>query len=216
MIDTPDNNPTSMQLKLYQLNVNKSLIAHSCLINQVHQDDDIIMIQEPYISKQGKSRATQGWITIYPTHHKKDPHLTRAVTLVNRSLSTNAWSSIALDTQDVVAMSLHAPAETIIIVNVYSNRNSIVAWKIIDAMLREYSAKWQDERGLPYRFICAGDWNAHHPLWDESHNSHLFTDRALEQAGHLLQIIGQHHLKMPLPCTGTNTASILHRQLYLC
>ncbi len=27
---------------------------------------------------------------------------------------------------------------------------------------------------------------------------HLFTDRALERAGHLLQLIGQHHLKMPL------------------
>ncbi|KAK0439271.1 uncharacterized protein EV420DRAFT_1243286, partial [Desarmillaria tabescens] len=82
-------------------------------------DDDIIMIQEPYISKQGKSRATQGWIMIYPTHHKQDPHLIKTVTLVNQSLSTNAWSSIALDTQDIVTMSLHAPTETIIIVNLY-------------------------------------------------------------------------------------------------
>lgn len=42
-------------------------------------------------------------------------------------------------------------------------------------------------------------WNAHHPIWDEPCNSHLFTDRALEQAGHLLQLIGWHHLKTPLP-----------------
>ncbi len=96
MTDTTNNNPTdTMKLKLYQLNVNKSLVAHLCLINQIQQNDDIILIQEPYISKQGKSRATQGWLSIYPTNHEWDPHLTRAVTLVNRSISTNAWSSIA-------------------------------------------------------------------------------------------------------------------------
>ncbi len=127
----------------------------------------------------------------------RTPHLTRAVTLVNRSISTNAWSSIALDTQDAVAMSLQAPAETI--VNIYSDGDSTASWVTIDAMMRMYTAKRRDEWGLPYRFICAGDWNAHHPIWDEPRNSHLFTDRALERAGHLLQLIGRHHLKMPLP-----------------
>ncbi len=96
-------------------------------------------------------------------------------------------------------MSLQAPAETIIIVNIYSDGDSMASWVTIDAMMRMYTAKRRDERGLPYRFICAGDWNAHHPIWDEPRNSHLFTDRALERAGHLLQLIGRHHLKMPLP-----------------
>ncbi|KAK0448486.1 uncharacterized protein EV420DRAFT_1224450, partial [Desarmillaria tabescens] len=79
------------------------------------------LIQEPYISKQGKTRATQGWIAVYPTHHDQDPLLTRAVTLVNRSLSTNSWSSVPMDTQDAVAISLRTLAETIILINIYSD-----------------------------------------------------------------------------------------------
>ncbi len=181
MTDTNNTNFTDRkQLKLYQLNVNKSLIAQSCLIHQIRQDDDIIMIQEPYISKQGKSRATQGWLTVYPTGHDLEPSATRTVTLINRSISTNAWSSIPLETQDAVAVVLRAPAESIIIVNIYSDGSSMVTWDIIDSMLRKYTSERRDGRGLPYRFICAGDYNAHHPLWDEPRNSHLFTERALQ------------------------------------
>ncbi|SJL18620.1 uncharacterized protein ARMOST_22217 [Armillaria ostoyae] len=150
MTDTTNNNSTdTMKLRLYQLNINKSLTTHSCLINQIQRDDNIILIQEPYISKQGKSRATQGWLSIYPTNHKQDPALTRAVTLINRSISTNAWSSIALDIQNAVPMSLQAPAEMIIIVNIYSDGDSMASWDTIDAMLRMYTAKQRDEWGLP-------------------------------------------------------------------
>ncbi len=66
-------------------------------------------------------------------------------------------------------------------------------------MLRKYTSERRDGRGLPYRFICAGDYNAHHPLWDEPRNSHLFTERALQRAGRLLRLVGQYRLKMPLP-----------------
>ncbi|KAK0437909.1 uncharacterized protein EV420DRAFT_1253164, partial [Desarmillaria tabescens] len=95
------------------------------------------LVQEPYISKQGKSRATQGWITVYPTGHNQDPSQTRAVTLVNRAVSTNSWSSIPLITQDAVAINLRAPAESIIIVNVYSDGGSTAIWETIDKLFRE-------------------------------------------------------------------------------
>ncbi|KAK0432820.1 uncharacterized protein EV420DRAFT_1695240, partial [Desarmillaria tabescens] len=92
------------------------------------------MIQEPYISKQGKSRATQGWVTVYPPNHEGDPSHTRALTLINRSISTNAWSSIPLATQDAVAIVLRTPTESLIIVNIYSDGDSIETWELMDAM----------------------------------------------------------------------------------
>lgn len=193
------NNTDHRPLKLYQLNTNKSFTVHLCLLHQIYQDDDMILIQEPYISKQGKSRAMQGWITMYPTGHNQDPSQMRAIMLVNWAISTNSWSSVPLNSQDAVAINLQAPAESIIIVNIYSDGESVVIWKTIDKLFREYAAKWHDGQGLPYQFICARDFNAHHPLWDEPCNSHLFTDQALACAEHLLQLIGYHCLKMPLP-----------------
>ncbi len=125
------------------------------------------MIQEPYISKQGKLRATQGWLMVYPTGHDLKPSATRTVTLINQSISTNTWSSIPLETQDAVVIVLQAPAESIIVVNIYSDGSSTVTWDIIDSMLHKYTSEQWDGRGLPYRFICAGDYNTHHLLWDE-------------------------------------------------
>ena len=126
MSTEPDTNTTGnmTRLKLYQLNINKSLLTHSGLLHQIKTDDDIIMIQEPYISKQGKSRAMQGWITVYPSNHEEDPSHTRALTLINRSISTNAWSSIPLATQDAIVIIVQTPMELLIVVNIYSDGDS--------------------------------------------------------------------------------------------
>ncbi len=83
MTDNMIDNEMDAKLQIYQLNMNKSLTAHSCLINQVDKNDDLILIQEPYIGKHRKSRATQGWMAVYPTRHDSDLTKTRAVTLVN-------------------------------------------------------------------------------------------------------------------------------------
>jgi len=47
--------------------------------------------------------------------------------------------------------------------------------------------------------IWAGDFNRHHPLWDEICNSHLFTDTALAATQPLLDLLGIHRMKMALP-----------------
>ncbi len=96
-------------------------------------------------------------------------------------------------------LKLQAPEVTIIIINIYSNSSSVAAWDLVDKLISTYRAHQQDAQGKPYHVICAGDWNAHHPIWDEPRNSHLFTDQALDRAEHLLTIIGKHQLKMALP-----------------
>ncbi len=74
----------------------------------------------------------------------------RALTLINRSISTNAWSSIPLATQDAVAIIVRTPTESLIVVNIYSNGNSTETWELIDTILMKFTAQRQDERGLPY------------------------------------------------------------------
>lgn len=40
------------------------------------------------------------------------------------------------------------------------------------------------------QFIWLGDFNRHHPIWDEERNAHLFTRGALDAAQPLLDLIG--------------------------
>jgi hypothetical protein len=44
-----------------------------------------------------------------------------------------------------------------------------------------------------------GDFNHHHLIWDEAHNSHLFTQANLDLTQLLLNMLGHHRMKMALP-----------------
>ena len=44
-----------------------------------------------------------------------------------------------------------------------------------------------------------GDFNRHHPLWDEARNAHLFTRENLDLTQPLLNMLGRHNMKMALP-----------------
>jgi hypothetical protein len=47
--------------------------------------------------------------------------------------------------------------------------------------------------------MWCGDFNQHHPLWDEEWNHHLFMTRALCEAEELLEKVGDYNMMMILP-----------------
>ena len=52
---------------------------------------------------------------------------------------------------------------------------------------------------LPVYSIWCGDFNRHHPMWDEERNHHLFTAGALEDSGKLLTLVADSNMVMALP-----------------
>ena len=44
------------------------------------------------------------------------------------------------------------------------------------------------------KIIWLGDFNRHHPLWDEERNAHMFTKAALEAAQPLINMISIHYM----------------------
>jgi hypothetical protein len=49
------------------------------------------------------------------------------------------------------------------------------------------------------QFIILGDFNWHHPMWDEDHNIQLFTHRNLDEAQILINLTMDWNLDMTLP-----------------
>ncbi|KAJ8589707.1 hypothetical protein M405DRAFT_700139, partial [Rhizopogon salebrosus TDB-379] len=47
--------------------------------------------------------------------------------------------------------------------------------------------------------IWLGDFNRHHPLWDEDRNTQLFTNQYLDAAQPLLDLIADYGMIMTLP-----------------
>ena len=47
--------------------------------------------------------------------------------------------------------------------------------------------------------VWLGDFNRHHPLWDDPSNTHLFTTTNLDTASPLVDLLGTFGMEMPLP-----------------
>ena len=50
-----------------------------------------------------------------------------------------------------------------------------------------------------HKMIWAGNFNRHHPLWDDDNDLHLFTQPALRKANKLIDLLASYDMHMALP-----------------
>ena len=192
-------NPTQLHnIRIWQQNLKTSHIAQLTLTNTLLPSDwDLIALQEPTINKIGNTRASTHWRVVYPTTKYTDGARSRAVTLINSNISTNAWRQIDFPSADVVIVQLSTSQGLCTIFNIYNdckNDNTISA---IEQFMLEHVAS---VRPNPQdHMVWLGDFNRHHPLWDESSNSHLFTSLALTAAQKLIDLLADYGLTQILP-----------------
>src|SRR5882672_4156311 len=155
--------------------MNKSLVAQSDFLHQLDPNTyDIGAIQEPYLDHLHNSRATHHWFTVYPKEHYCRPEKTRALLLVNKHIATDAWSQVDFGSSDITAIQLSTDCGKILIANIYNDaehQNGLK--KTIQLTRSRLQAAAAADR--TQSIIWVGNFNLHHPLWDEARNTHLFT-----------------------------------------
>ena len=192
-----DEEPKS--IVLLQINLNKSEKAHLDIINEkVSQKYDIILIQEPYRTKFNAIRTPANFRPVYPTNRLKDDTQIRSVIWVNKRLNTNDWIILDIpDTNDITTIQLKGPYSRLTIFNVYNDcthsRN--------EAALGNYIHRNANllTRTKNHHMIWAGDFNRHHPRWDNDEDTHLFTRQALRDAEGLIGLLADYKMQMVLP-----------------
>lgn len=152
----------------------------------------------------GRTVATPGWISVYPSKHTYNDNkkITRAVTLVNQKIPTNAWTQIEVDSLDIVAIKVKGEGGTMNIYNVYNSGDNDSTTRAMQAHLRERQARrsWgEEEEEEEEADIWLGDFNRHHPMWEDETNERLFTRRELDKAEALLQMLGANDMVQVLP-----------------
>lgn len=191
----PTPTPEIEQLRIWQQNLNTSPFAQHDLLNSAKPTDwDVLAIQEPAISSNLKLAIgiTSYWYPVYPTNHLRDNQpRSRSLLLISKKLSTNGWKEVAFKSADVTAIELTTHTQKIQIINVYNDGNHDKTIELLDDHLR----------ALPRstKIIMLGDFNRHHPCWDEPRNSHLFTEARLSAAEKLLDLLATYGLTMILP-----------------
>src|SRR6266481_9969488 len=118
-----DPETSTKRLRIWQQNLNKSDKAHFDLINSpLHQDWDLLLLQEPYIDTFGNTKANSKWHTLYPSSHLTDEATDRSIILVNAALDTNVWAQVPfVGSNDVTAIQIQLLQGQITVYNIYNN-----------------------------------------------------------------------------------------------
>jgi hypothetical protein len=118
----------------------------------------------------------------------------------------SCWSDIPTDSPDISGIQLQGSFGTLLIINAYIDCDSSEALHTIHALLqRVHAGQGIGSNTLPLlnpintSFFFLGDFNRHHPFWEEEQNSQLFSRRALGLARPLLNIISTFGLLLTLP-----------------
>ena len=185
------------QLRIWQQNTHKSQTAQDYVINTARPEDwDIIAIQEPWIDSLGKSRASQYWRVVYPAnYYEEEKTRVRSVLLINTNISTDCYCTLPILHSDITGVRFKGPNGNFSVINVY---NEITNNDTIDFLDLFLTANPLLVRPMASdHMIWLGDFNRHHPMWEDDANSHLF--EAENFISPLLNLLYSHDMIMALP-----------------
>jgi len=150
-------------------------------------------IQEPYLDCNHNTCANPHWYTLYPKEHYVEPEKTTSIIFINKWITTDSWIQVDFSSSDVTAVQVQTAVGVVLIINTY---NQIVHTNTINWILQVMRTRVQGRSDMPNatHTLWLGDFNRHHPLWDESHNTHLFT-----RVQELIDAITELGLHMILP-----------------
>jgi ribonuclease HI/endonuclease/exonuclease/phosphatase family metal-dependent hydrolase len=144
-----------------------------------------------------KTRTNSHWRVIYPSTYYTDLSAVRSVILVNTRISTNVWRQIDVPSSDITAIQISGDFGNISIFNIYNDCKHSRNIRLLEQSL--FLLNNRHRRDANTHLLWAGDFNRHHPMWDEPRNHHLFTRRALRESQILIDLITDYAMSMALP-----------------
>ena len=191
-------------LKIWQQNTRKSLSAQLLTLHAARNAYDIICIQEPHFDHLNTTRATPVWQLVTPTGWNRNEPAEKApwaIILVHERIPTNLWTQIEIKSHDVVGIKLTGEGGEISVYNIY---NDCTHSDTITA-LQDHLASREQDHPDPHigdnviGDIWLGDFNRHHPMWEDEENDRLFTHQNLNNASILIDLLADHDMQMVLP-----------------
>jgi ribonuclease HI len=160
---------------------------------------DIIALQEPALNAFNLTVASRDWITIYPTTHREVPEKTRSIILIRSQISTDIWNQLDFPSSDVTAIQLNGTWGKLTLLNIYNDGNNNDTIQLLTKFHRENKGAPLTETKGSAHTLWIGDFNRHHPHWDDPSDTRLFTKEALKAAEILIDAVAEAGLDLALP-----------------
>ena len=190
------------KLTIWQQNTNKSPACQHNLISNNYLSKkgiSVIALQEPAINHLGNTIASRNWTPIYPTKHSEDPSGTRSVTLISSALSTDSWNQMDFPSSDVTVIQLNGSWGKLTLFNIYNDGTSNDTLRQLANFLHSNRDKIEHTEKGTAHVLWVGDFNRHHPYWDDPSDTRLFTNDALKAANRLIEVVADAGLELALP-----------------
>ena len=187
---------------IWQQNVNKSRACQHNLISNnelVRKGISIIALQEPAIDANGYTLALKDWTTIYPTLHQKTDKSTRAVTLIRASIKSDSWRQMDFPSNDVMVIQINGEWGKLTIVNVYNDCHNDETIRLLTDFHSRNQAEMLQKNSNAAHVLWVGDFNRHHPYWDDPRDTRLFMGDTAEAAEKLIEALADIGLELALP-----------------
>ena len=190
--------PSMLQsLRIWQQNVHKLKTAHSYVLNTANpQDWDIIALQEPWIDSFSNLRGTQHWRVMYPMNFYMEGHpCICSILLINTNLSTDCYSVLPIMHSDVTAVHFKGTNGFLSVFNIYNEITNNEMITCLDSFLTRNAHLIR-----PSPLDCVlwlGDFNRHHPMWEDETNERLF--KAEEYISPLIELLYRNEMFLALP-----------------
>ena len=118
--------------------------------------------------------------------------------LIGRKIATNSWPAIDVGSPDITAVKIKTHNGCVILYNLYcdcTHSDSLFDLK------KHLQAHTQDRENSKEdaEIIWLGDFNRHHPLWDDEWNTHLFMRSNLNEAQISINATINYNLQITLP-----------------
>ena len=195
------------RFSIWQQNVNKSpSCQHDIISNKrlVTKGISLIALQEPALSGSGLTIASRDWITIYPSSHADNPLKARSITLIRANINTESWNQLEFPSSDVTVTQITGHWGKITILNIYNKGESDETINLLTDYHRRNKDALEHAPTGEAHILWIGDFNRHHPLWDNPEDTRLFTNEATEAAEKLIEAVADAGLELTLP-SGTPT-----------
>jgi hypothetical protein len=203
---TLTDSPNPSTITIWQQNVNKSGTCQHNLISSValaRQGIDVVALQELAINMFGATIASRDWIPGYPLTHSNAPHKTRSVLLVRSNILAEQWKQVNFPSGDVMVIQLSGSWGNVYILNIYNDckKNDIIHQlkAFTDSNINLDNNDPGSNRAGTKVTLWLGDFNCHHPHWDNPTDTRLFTRAVLNNMEILISAVAEAGLDLALP-----------------
>ena len=184
------------KLRIWQQNVHKSKTAHTYVINTANPKDwDVLALQEPSIDSFGNSHGSQYWRVIYPANfYDEDCGHVHSILLVNINISTDYYTIHPIKHSDIMAVCFKGDNRFPLVFNIYIEITNNDTLKSLDSFYDH-----NEQLICPMNTDCIvwlGNFNRHHPIWEDDNNEHLFKPE--EYIAPLINLLYKHDMLLAL------------------